>query len=222
MIDTKFVESSILEKFPFKHALIGKCISEENRQKLLEDMPDDNYYRSVREGGSDKTYNVVNNILLKLGEKKFNKDSNLSECWINLVNSLQSKQYIQALSNVLQENLLDCYQEVTLKIYGGGDFISPHTDKADVKATHMIFLNETWSNEWGGNLCLLSDADSVCKKIIPTIDNTLAFVRSDNSWHSVEEIKNMQAERIALQVVFWNVDKRYTLAGRIEDTVIRK
>jgi hypothetical protein len=195
MIDTKFVESSILEKFPFKHALIGKCISEENRQKLLEDMPDDNYYRSVREGGSDKTYNVVNNILLKLGEKK---------------------------SNVLQENLLDCYQEVTLKIYGGGDFISPHTDKADVKATHMIFLNETWSNEWGGNLCLLSDADSVCKKIIPTIDNTLAFVRSDNSWHSVEEIKNMQAERIALQVVFWNVDKRYTLAGRIEDTVIRK
>jgi Rps23 Pro-64 3,4-dihydroxylase Tpa1-like proline 4-hydroxylase len=219
MIIIEQIKKAILTKLPFNYAVIPQCISEDSVNKLLDNMPQNNYYRSLRDTGSDKTYNVVNNLLLKLGEMKFNNESNLNDCWIQLVNALQSKQYINVLSNLLQEDLSECHQEMTLKKYGYLDFISAHTDKADVRATHMIFLNKNWDEKWGGQLCFLRDENNIFKKFIPVIDHSVAFVRADNSWHSVEKIMLPEAERIAIQIAFWNITNRKVLPGRIEETV---
>ena len=83
----------------------------------------------------------------------------------------------------------------------------------------MIFLNKDWNEKWGGQLCLMQDEQNVFKKILPIATHSVAFVRADNSWHSVEEITEQTAERIAIQVAFWNITQRQVLPGRVEETV---
>jgi Rps23 Pro-64 3,4-dihydroxylase Tpa1-like proline 4-hydroxylase len=219
MVNFDSIRNSTLIKSPFKYSIIAKCFTDEVINKLLSNMPSGNYYRSIRKLGSDKNYNVINNLLLKLGDKKYNEKISLGACWISLIAKLQNTEYITALSDLLQEDLSKCHQEITLKIYGYRDFISAHTDKANVKATHMIFLNKDWDEEWGGQLCFMYNESNVFKRFSPISDHSVAFVRAENSWHSVEKIREPIAERIAIQVAFWNVTERKVLPGRIEKTV---
>ena len=217
MIDIDMLKKAALVQDPFRYSIIEGILTENRVNSLLESMPEKNYYRSIREGGSDKTYNVVNNILLKLGEREYNKDSNLSVEWQALVQNLQGKDYIEALSSLLQENLSTCSQEITLKRYTEGDFISAHTDKENVRATHMLFLNKNWDKQWGGELCFLHNETDVFKNILPVYTCSAAFVRADNSWHSVTKMEGKNIERIAIQIAFWNVTERQVLPGRVEE-----
>lgn len=219
MISIDSIKSAKLIAEPFRYSQVTNLMSKETITKLLRCVPLNNYFRSERYSGSDKTYNVVNNLLLKLGEREYNPDSNLHEHWISLVQDLTSSAYINALSTLLGVNLLTCSQEITLKRYGYGDFISAHTDTENVTATHMIFLNERWQEDWGGHLCFLQDEQQVFLKIKPVSENSVAFVRANNSWHSVEKIMHSNAERIAIQVAFWNVTQRNILPGRIEESL---
>ncbi len=219
MLCVKTIKQAQLETSPFRYTVIPQCFDTVTLNKLWEHLPGCNYYRSVRTTGSDKFYNVVNNILLKLGSNTANAESKLNLPWLLLVNTLKSKSYLEALSQVLQENLLDCPLEITLKRYGYGDFISSHTDKENVRATHMIFLNQVWEESWGGQLCFLYDKHTVFKKFLPIAQHSIAFVRANNSWHTVEPITKPNIERIAIQVAFWNITERIVLAGRKEEKV---
>jgi Rps23 Pro-64 3,4-dihydroxylase Tpa1-like proline 4-hydroxylase len=197
MINLNALNHSILINKPFKYACINQFISEVNAEQLRSQLPEGHYYRSTRAGGSDKTYNVVNSILFNL-EKQTTQDFNaLPEPWKALLNALTSDEYRVRLEHLLNENLSNCYREITLKVYKKGDFLSYHTDKSDVKATHMIFF----------------------VKFNPLWMHSVAFVRADNSWHSVLPIVTDEDERIALQVAFWNIKKREVLPGRIEETL---
>jgi Rps23 Pro-64 3,4-dihydroxylase Tpa1-like proline 4-hydroxylase len=219
MITTKAFESAFLVKEPFRYSVIPSCLEPEVFKKLIENLPNANYYRSVRHEGSDKNYNVVNNILLKLGDDSYNKDSYLADIWIEFVNQFKSKRYIDLLSVLLEEDLSKCFIEITLKKYGFNDFISAHTDTHNVCATHMIFLNSNWEMQWGGQLCFLDEKMKVIERFLPTIHTSVAFVRSENSWHAVEKIVEPSTERIAVQIAFWNIADRKVLPGRIEKAI---
>lgn len=219
MINGDSIRQTSLEIEPYRYAVIKDFLNHSTIEKLLNHFPKENYYRSSRNYGSDKTYNVVNNTLLKLGEKKYNPESNLTFPWIQLVEELQGEKYIKELSFLLQENLQSCYQEITLKKYGVNDFISAHTDKSDVVATHMLFLNEVWDEGWGGQLCIMKNTEEIITKVLPLYLNSVAFVRSNNSWHSVEKITEPKAERVAIQVAFWRTKDRKVLSGRFDETL---
>lgn len=219
MISIDSIKSAKFVSDPFRYSVVTNLLSKETIAKLLRCVPLTNYFRSERYSGSDKTYNVVNNLLLKLGEKEYNLESNLHQNWISLVQDLTSSDYIDALSILLGVDLSTCSQEITLKRYGYGDFISAHTDTENVTATHMIFLNQRWQEDWGGHFCFLHDEQQIFLKIKPVSENSVAFVRAENSWHSVEKIMHSNAERLAIQVAFWNVTQRYVLPGRIEESV---
>lgn len=219
MINITEISKSQLISLPFRYVVISNFLSKKNADFLFHHLPEKNNYRSVRNEGSDKTYDVVNNLLLKLGDTSPNPESNLSDSWISLINDLQSEEYITALSSLLNEDLSKCYQEITLKRYGYNHYISPHTDKAHVRATHMLFLNDRWEDSWGGNLCLIDNEKNTFKTFSPVSDYSVAFVRSDISWHSVDKIICPDAERVAIQVVFWNIKSRRVLDGRIEHSI---
>lgn len=219
MISIDSIATAKLISEPFRYSMISHFLSHEAITELLNHAPLTNYYRSERHFGSDKTYNVVNNLLLKLGDKTVDPKCNLHQSWINLVQELTSTRYINAISKLLDVNLSACSQEITLKRYGQGDFISAHTDKENVTATHMIFLNNVWYSGWGGHLCFLDNDQKAFLKIKPLSEISVAFVRAENSWHSVEEITHSDVERIAIQVVFWNVTQRSILPGRVEEAV---
>lgn len=217
MINAKLLCQAALKNEPFRYAVINQCLTDDTINRLIQELPQEDYFRSLRENGSDKTYNVINNVLLKLGDNS--PSMHLPRCWQDFIQHLQSNDYIDPLSTLLREDLSSCRQEITLKRYGYGDFISPHTDREDVTATHLFFLNHDWDPAWGGGLLFLYNENEPFQKFLPTSKHSIAFVRSENSWHSVEKITHVDAERIAVQVAFWNRVERQVLAGRIETTV---
>ncbi len=220
MINYNAIDDSILINKPFKYSCINQLISEMDAKTLREQMPKDFFSRSIRDNGSDKTYNVLNNILFNLEQQATQKNELIPPLWMALLADLTSDDYRLRLENLLKEDLSDCYQEITLKVYRQGDFLSYHTDKENVKATHMLFFNDTWNESWGGQLHFsgAKDAEPFIK-FSPLWMHSVAFVRAENSWHAVPKVSVPSVERIALQVAFWNIKQRQVLPGRVEKQV---
>ncbi len=214
MLDISKLYSASLVEVPFKFSLIQDFLDSNSGKILSDSLPHKGNYRSSRSEGSDKVYNVVNNILLPLEPELAKKNSNLPLLWESLIKQFQSLEYSEALSYLLKEDLEFCHIEITLKRYKYQDYISAHTDKACVKATHLLFLNDDWDAKWGGLLHLMYDSDNTYKTFLPTIASSLAFVRSDASWHKVCPVTQPNKERLALQVAFWNTVERYVAPGR--------
>lgn len=224
MININAISNSKLENDPFTFSVIENIICQQKIAELLQALPTKNYYRSIRNSGSDKTYDVVNNILVQL-ETKQTDTSSLTPLWQQLVNELQSGPYISALANLLNIDLSNACQEITFKNYLNNNYLSPHTDKDYVLATHLIFLNIEWDAQWGGEL-LLHNADlEIVRRHLPIWNKSFAFVRSDKSWHSVNSVHHETAVRKAIQIAFWRTNERKVLPGREElheDSVISK
>lgn len=218
MIQTTILKQASLVTMPFTYAIIPQFYSSNLGDDLLEQLPSENYYRSTRASGSDKQYNLVNNVLLALGESEVNPKSNLTPLWHDFVLTLRSEDYIGSMSELLKVNLAECYQEITLKRYVRGDYISPHTDTDKVRATHLLFLNTFWDENWGGQLQFLTDDGDILHSFLPTREFSAAFVRSTKSWHTVEMVQT-DTERLALQIVFWNVKDKEILPGRVREAL---
>jgi Rps23 Pro-64 3,4-dihydroxylase Tpa1-like proline 4-hydroxylase len=215
MINFKAITSSKLENDPFTFSVIENVICREAIEELLQYLPTKNYYRSVRSSGSDKTYDVVNNILLKLETCHVDKTA-LPPIWQGLISVLHDRVYIESLSNLLNIDLKDSYQEITFKNYSNNNYLSPHTDKDYVLATHLIFLNLDWDVQWGGELLLHNPNHEVVRRHLPVWNKSFAFVRSDKSWHSVSAVQHEAAVRRVIQIAFWRVNQRVVLPGREE------
>lgn len=201
MLELNAISHAKIETKPFKFAVINNLITKENVDVLINNLPKDNNYVASRTEGSDKTYQVVSNILLPLGEGPGQITTN-NDHWLKLIHNLMSKEYKIHLGQLLGIDLLNCFQEITLRFYRPGDYISPHTDREVVKATHMIFLNQFWQENWGGLFCVMLSENETYLKILPLWHNSVVFLRSDNSWHCVTPCAATAVPRIALQVAF--------------------
>ena len=80
--------------------------------------------------------------------------------------------------------------ELRLVRHGPGDGLSPHTDRDDKIFSHVIYLNRTWHEDWGGCLEVLSNNDpgAVAGRIVPRLGASALMARSNNSWHQVTAI----------------------------------
>ncbi len=199
---------------PYPFAVIQELLLRSVVERLTAELPRDRNFISMRNEGSDKTYRVTNNILLPLETGR--PVPGLPGDWKALARTLSSPRYKRLLSDLLATDLTGGGQEITLKHYYRGDFISPHTDKPQVTATHLLFLNETWRDEWGGQFAIMNDAETIAYRFDPLRSHSLAFRRSERSWHRVIPIKTDDPQRIAIQVVFWNTRTRDIAAGRID------
>ncbi|XYH97387.1 2OG-Fe(II) oxygenase [Sorangium sp. So ce1128] len=216
MIDLRAIREATLQRAPFRHALIRSLLSRDQVVALRRALPRENYSRSARASGSDKTYNVINNVIFPLEEQRPAPGVRLEPPWAELLSDLSTPAYVAALSELLDEDLGPCCREVTIKRYGHGDYISSHTDTAAVRATHLLFFNLEWEPSWGGQLRLLRDATSSFREIAPHWSECVAFVRSEHSWHDVVAVAEPGVERVGLQVVFWNQRSRHVAPGRVE------
>lgn len=225
------MQSSLAEKFldlnqfanskvygePFRYAVIDDLLTETQASQLSSDFPDGGFYRSSRNFGSDKTYQVDNNILLVLsGENQECKES-LPNVWRDFLTFLEGREYRLALSEMLEIDLSKCHLEITLKKYKKNDYISAHTDRSWVDATHLFFLNNHWESEWGGYLQLLTAEKEAFLSLAPVFNRSVAFVRSDESWHEVTPVLHPTEQRLALQVALWNTTDRFILPGRVTE-----
>lgn len=220
MINYHALQKATLINSPFKYSRIQHLLNEEDARQLRTSLPDENYYRSIRMNGSDKTYNVINNILFQLEDQASSNLDSIPRCWQDFLKDVTNQTYRSYLGKLLEIDLGKCYQEITLKIYEEGDFLSVHTDKSGVIATHMIFFNEHWQDNWGGQLLFSAEKNHPpFAKFNPVWLESVAFVRTDHSWHAVSPVTTLQSARIALQVAFWHNNQRRVSPGRIEQQI---
>lgn len=212
MINLSAIRQASMVEEPYRHVFINDFISKQTANALRAVSPRKGGLFSSRQTGSDKHYQVENNILYDLATKM----QVLVSPWNQFVEQLISKSYREAISHILGYSVHEAPMEITFKRYVYGDYISAHTDRDFVYATHLIFLNDYWDPNWGGMLQILDSQQSVVKLVAPLYHESFLFERSDYSWHAVDKNTHPDAVRYCLQVAFWKHTNKVTLPGRKE------
>ncbi|MGH3428970.1 MAG: 2OG-Fe(II) oxygenase [Mycobacteriales bacterium] len=103
---------------------------------------------------------------------------------------LTGDRYRELMAQALGVDLTRTLITVKLVRYDPGSWIGPHTDVMATVASHIIQLNLYWKAEWGGGLRLLppSHSHEVAHTVLPDHRTSIAFLRSNISWHEVQPI----------------------------------
>jgi hypothetical protein len=158
--------------------------------ELRESFPLSSFVRREARDGGDKVYR---NYSRPLSSPEGGRVDDVSPSWRALVEDLLSVEYRQAVAGVLGQAPA-ARVELRLVRHAPGDFLDPHTDRADKLFTHVLYFNAVWQEEWGGHLEILDGGGMVAVARIPPLLGTSALLaRSEDSWHRVSRVTGAAA-----------------------------
>jgi SM-20-related protein len=130
----------------------------------------------------------------------------LSAPWNRVTSLLTAPAYTELISELTETDLRACRLQVSACRYEADCWLGPHTDRSHRVVTQLIYLSPEWRPEWGGCLRILNsdNADDVAYRVLPRFNSSVVFLRSDRSWHAVEEVRSAPAERLSL-ILHWSV-----------------
>lgn len=174
---------------PFRHVCFGEDdgLSAAEVALLLEAFPGaDALAGSRRTAGGDKTYSVRTATVHDSGRWTPVLDE-LHPRWQGFLRQLVDSDYRHRLAALLGLPPGPVELEVRLAEYPRGGWMSRHTDRPEKLFSQNIYLCPGWRPDWGGGLALYADEhdpDPVTV-FVPGAGNSLAFARTDRSWHEV-------------------------------------
>jgi hypothetical protein len=178
-----------VSEHPFRHVCFaeasGLAVSEVER--LIEVFPADGAVAgSRRTAGGSKTYSVRTVTVHHAGRWTSVLDE-LHPRWRDFLGQLVESDYRHRLATLLGIPPGPVELELRLAEYPRGGWMSRHTDRPDKLFSQNIYLCPGWRPEWGGGLALYGDehAQDPVALFVPGAGNSLAFARSDRSWHEV-------------------------------------
>nr|AEH57247.1 putative hydroxylase NikM-like protein [Prochloron didemni P3-Solomon] len=219
MKDIKLLNlSAICQKMnttPYRWKLVKNTFaSKEYAKNLLDTFPKEGFKRFQRDTGSKRHYFYGRCLIDNYVENaSVHKVDSLSNIWNDLIHELLSDTYRKLMSKTSEISLDGLRIEITCWRHLYGCFIDPHPDKPEKVLTHLFYFNqEDWKSTDGGCLRILrnSDIENYTDEILPLINTSVFFVRSDNSWHGTKPISIPNRARLALQVVFHKENMHYT------------
>jgi Rps23 Pro-64 3,4-dihydroxylase Tpa1-like proline 4-hydroxylase len=94
--------------------------------------------------------------------------------------------------------------EVNAYHYDPGDRLGPHVDLDAKLVTHILYFNEPWNDQWGGELAVLGSEDpsDVHALVAPRLGASALVVRSERSWHAVRPVTG-EVRRRSVTVTFY-------------------
>jgi hypothetical protein len=195
------------EDDPFGYHHIHETFSPEDAARLRETFPQRGFTK-VSSDDPRKTYTMWVRRLRPVPDEP--QDDDLPAPWRTFLTEVTGPSYRRRLSQLTGLDLEPCRVEVNLWKYPSDCWLDPHVDKEEKLVTHVLYFNEPWPVEWGGNLLILgSDSvDDVARRIPPLHNSSVLLVRRDNSWHAVESggPRNPGAVRLSAQVIFNRAD----------------
>jgi len=148
------------------------------------------------EGG--KTY--------RFGTADLSKETGeLPRFWRSLVQATDDEAYRTAMSELTKLDLHPTRLTLSLWEYRSGDWLSPHLDKPEKLVTQVVYLTREWREGDGGRLLIMEghEPTSVVEKAEPRVGNASVLVRSEASWHAVEQVAPGASPRRSLTLTFW-------------------
>ncbi|MFR9770769.1 2OG-Fe(II) oxygenase [Nocardia sp. SC052] len=149
---------------------------------------------STRTQGSDKSYSM-NTLLLHDRGRWLVRLEQLPDCWSNLLSGLVESSYRDWLVSRLCGTHDRVELEVRLSEYPRGGWMSRHTDRPDKVFSQNIYLCPEWQPTWGGELRLYHHETAAHPQATyrPGAGTSVAFMRSDRSWHEVAAVSDTAA-----------------------------
>jgi len=145
--------------------------------------------RAERRAGGDKQYGMGVLPLVARGDRLPAAD-HLLDPWPEVVDALMSDAYRQWVS----DNLVDAGTarfDIGIFTFIEGDFVTPHTDKPEKIATHVIYLNEDWPDAYGGAFEVRegpSETEPAVALVPPRGGRSVLFACCERSWHAVQPV----------------------------------
>lgn len=199
-------------------------LTEEGYRELLANLPDVSLF--------DKTFGKVR----KYGQYSHDRyslpfDDNLpvADCWKEFVDELRGPEYRRFLRRMT--NGIGFSLQFHWHYTPNGCSVSPHCDAKRKLGSHIFYFNteSDWDPSWGGETLILDDKGRFPYRSAPAFEDfdeviaseslgnrSLLFIRRDNSWHGVREIRCPEG---ALRKVFIVVINRVTSLQRLRQAV---
>ncbi|WP_052442485.1 2OG-Fe(II) oxygenase [Streptacidiphilus neutrinimicus] len=177
-------------------------------QTLLERLrgtlpPTEVFDRKERARGGDKAYAMHVLPLVQDGGDCEVLDR-LDPVWRDLADALRAPAYLQWVERAVKVPVSARHAEIGLFVFGPGDYVSRHTDKAGKLASHVLYLNEDWGADDGGAFEVYGDDDAPYAALSPQAPRSVVFARSESSWHAVEPVRaDATRLRCTIQVELW-------------------
>jgi Rps23 Pro-64 3,4-dihydroxylase Tpa1-like proline 4-hydroxylase len=181
---------AFLEAQPFKHVMIDDFLDSQFAEALLRDFPQFDPDRAKNEFG-------------EIGGKAVNeKLHTISPTYAALYRYLQTDDFLHLISEITAIPKL----RADPNMFGGGTHenlhgqeLDPHIDfnydpptKLHRRLNLLIYLNEGWRPEWGGEIELHSNprrpAENQVKAFSPIFNRALLFETNEHSWHGFPKI----------------------------------
>ncbi|MFA6954564.1 MAG: 2OG-Fe(II) oxygenase [Thermoanaerobaculia bacterium] len=205
MIDLDRIRSARVETNPYQWAAIDALYSPADARALARSFPTDRFKRLWEYGGK-KDYEFHARELIGMGAASVSHPDTLSPQWQALASDLNSPTYREAMSTLTGLDLSAAPLEVNVFHYPPGSVHGPHPDLRDKLVTHVLYFNETWSDDDGGCLAILksSDAADIHRTVSPRVGNSAVLVRSSDSWHAVTPVAaQSRVSRRSVTAVFY-------------------
>ncbi|WP_086661494.1 2OG-Fe(II) oxygenase [Lentzea kentuckyensis] len=187
--DIELSEVSEVHERPFRHAVFGEraLLAPDAVAELVESFPGAGVLDTFRRtAGSDKTY-LANMATLHDHRGWSDKVRMMAPCWRTLAHQLVESDYARRLSALLGVPPGPVTLELRLTEYTEGGWMSRHTDRPDKLFSQNLYLCPQWSDQWGGGLALYEGEhdEEPSAVFLPGAGTSLAFARTDRSWHEV-------------------------------------
>lgn len=199
MIELESLAASSMYEKPFPWFLTKTLFTDDAARSLCHSFPETAFERTQAHGSSFWARALVTRSQIDPSARS------LPAVWYILAGLLSSVEYRHAMESLTKCRLDGLSVYATLCKYSPKSYNMPHTDRDIRVISQLIYFNDLWLPEWGGELLLLNSEDSrdVAYRITPELNSSVIFVRSARSWHAVDPIRiGVEAERRSLLLHF--------------------
>jgi Rps23 Pro-64 3,4-dihydroxylase Tpa1-like proline 4-hydroxylase len=190
--DFDITDHGVTRYKPFRHRTFDEntLLTRQAVDSLIETFPErlmDTTKTRLR--GGDKTYRVTNLTVHDRGRWLIGLDR-LPQPWRPVVDYLAGGDYAASIVAALGLRPSRVAVELRLTSYPTGGWMSRHTDRPEKLFSHNIYLCPDWHADWGGALILYASATAAAPaaEFVPGAGTSIAFARSDESWHEVAPV----------------------------------
>ena len=183
-LNIQAIRTATLHRQPWSHAVITDTFSTGDALAALVDTYPTAGFTRLSQDNPDKRFIIEARNDLRL------RDASDPCPWQALLAQLTGPAYRQAMQDMTGLDLGDAVLKIAFYRYGPSCWFGPHRDDEQKLVSHIIYFNAQWPDDAGGNLLINRSADmgDVHSRVRPVAGTSVAVVRSDSSWHSVQPV----------------------------------
>jgi len=191
---------------PFPHIVIHNLFDNDRLKEIVSEFP------SMEKNMEDK---VGKTTVRKLSFREPNKIDLMTTKTQKFCRELNDKPFLSFLEELTGiKDLIadDTYEGGGPHTIGRGGFLSMHVDfnlhprnKLERRLNVLVYLNEDWKDDWGGQLELWDNVfeGSKQKSISPQLNTTVIFNTSEISWHGHPDPLQCPEEKFRRSLAFY-------------------